>query len=267
MRGRWQMAPVLFLAATLGVSGAHAQPAPETAKALAPTGVLRVGLLMLSYFAVADAAGEVRGVIPDLGRELARRLGVIYQPMRISNPAEMIKAFRDGALDVTFVGITADRAAVFDFGPVAIGIRTSFLVPSSSPIGGIDEVDRTGVRIAVPQRSAQEAKLKTIITKATIIPVAVENPQPAVDMLAAGNADAFSHVVPMLANAQRLLSGSRILPGSYYDVPIAIGYAKGQPPSVAAFAASFVGEMKASGFIARAIERMGANANGLVVAQ
>jgi polar amino acid transport system substrate-binding protein len=261
------VAPTLFLAAALGASGAKTQQASEIARALAPTGALRVGLLMVSYFAVEHPSGEITGVIPDLAKALAGRLGVAYQPVRIRNPVEMIAAFRNRTLDATFIGVTADRAAAFDFGPLAIGIRTSFLVPSSSSIASIDQIDRAGVRIVVPQRSAQEAKLKTILANATMIPVAVENPQPAVDMLVAGKADAFSHVVPMLANAQRLLPGSRILPGSYYDVPIAIGYAKDRPPAVAALAEEFVADMKRSGFIAQAIARMGHAADGLVVAR
>ena len=64
---------------------------------LAPTGKLRLGVLMLSYFAVEDAAsGELAGVIPDLGRELARRLDVPCAPVHIANPQEMIAAFRRG---------------------------------------------------------------------------------------------------------------------------------------------------------------------------
>jgi hypothetical protein len=64
-------------------------------------------------------------------------------------------------------------------------------------------------------------------------------------MLAAGVADAFSHVVPMLAAAQGALPGSRLLPGSYFDVPVAIATAKGRPQA-AAFCRRFVAEAKAS---------------------
>ena len=63
-----------------------------------------------------------------------------------------------------------------------------------------------------------------------MIPVPVETPKPAIELLAAGQADVFSHVVPMLATAQPSLPGSRILPGSYYNVPFAIGYPKAGPP-------------------------------------
>jgi polar amino acid transport system substrate-binding protein len=261
---RFGLTAAIMLGVTMPV---HAQSASaDLAKQLAPTGTLRVGLLMLSYFAVEDeAAGQPKGVMPDLGGEIARRIGVPYQPVRIRNPGEMMEAFRSGAIDTTFIGITPDRAAVFDYGPVVIGIETTFLVPASSTIRSIDEVDRPGVRIVVPQRSAQEGHLKKIITKATMLPVPVETPKPAIELLASGQADVFSHVVPMLASAQPSLPGSRILPGSYYNVPVAVGYPKGRSAEVAEFYKAFVGDVKATGFALRAIERMGTKATGLVV--
>ena len=245
---------------------AGAQPA-DLAKAFAPTGTLRVGVLMVTYFALADPAGGLTGVVPDLGRELARRLGVPAQLVRFDNPIAVIEAFRKGELDVTFIGITADRAAAFDFGPVVLDLQTTYLVPAASPITRIDEIDRPGVRLLVPARSAQEAQLKKTLTQATMISVAVENPKPAVEMLAAGEADAFSHVVPMLVSAQRMLAGSRILPGSYYNVPIAIGFAKDRPAAVKDFAEKFAGDVIKSGFVQQSLDRAGDSVKGVVVHQ
>ena len=122
------------------------------------------------------------------------------------------------------------------------------------------------LRLLVPARSAQEAHLKKTIAKATMISVAVENPKQAVEKLAAGEADAFSHVVPMLVTAQRALPGSRILPGSYYNVPIAIGYAKERPAAVADYAKQFAEDVKKSGFVRQALERAGDSVKGVVVA-
>jgi polar amino acid transport system substrate-binding protein len=239
--------------------------APEVAKAFAPTGTLRVGVLMVTYFALPDQADELKGVVPDLGRELARRLGVPVQLVKHANPVAVIEAFRKGELDATFIGITADRAAAFDYGPVVLDLQTTYLVPAASSINSIDEVDRPGVRLLVPARSAQEAHLKKTLTKATMISVAVENPMPAVEKLAAGEADAFSHVVPMLVSAQRMMAGSRILPGSYYNVPIAIGYAKDRPAAVKDFAAQFATDVKASGFVQQSLDRAGESVKGVVV--
>jgi polar amino acid transport system substrate-binding protein len=174
-------------------------------------------------------------------------------------------AFRGGAIDATFIGITADRAEAMDYGPVVIDLETTFLVPAGSKVASIAEIDQPGLRILVPLRSAQEAHLRTIISKATLINVAVERPQQAVDLIVKGEADAFSHVVPMLASAQPGLPGSRILPGSYYNVPVAVAVAKGRPQAAADAARDFVAEAKASGLVQRAIDR--AKLPGVVVHQ
>jgi polar amino acid transport system substrate-binding protein len=244
---------------------AHAQSIPDDAvRALAPTGKLRVGVLMVWYFALEDqATGQLKGVIPDLGEALARRAGVPVELIKFENPGGVINAFRSGALDATFIGITADRAEAMDYGPTVLDLQTTFLVPAASPVTSIAEIDRDGLRILVPQRSAQEAHLRKIISKATLINVAVETPRAAVDLIAAGKADAFSHVVPMLASAQPDLPGSRILPGSYYNVPVAVAVAKGRAGAAADAARGFVEEAKASGLVQEAIAR--AKLPGVVV--
>jgi polar amino acid transport system substrate-binding protein len=244
----------------------NAQSIAAVAKELAPTGKLRVAVLMLTYFAVEEE-GKLKGWSPDLGVELARRLKVPYELVPIQNPADMIDALSNGKADVTFIGITKDRADAFDFGPVVIGLRTTFLVPSRSSIRTIPDVDQVGVRIVVPARSAQGEHLEKIIKNATLLRVPVETTKPATDLIAEGKAEAFSHVVPMLVAAQASLPGSRILPGSYYDVPIAIGYPKGRSGAAAEFCKKFVEDMKSSGFAKKAISKMGTKAQGVVVAE
>ena len=260
---RFSLLPLALTLAMMGAA-AQAQTASDLGKQFAPTGKLRVGVLMLSYFAVEDG-GTLKGWSPDIGNELARRLNVPAELVPIHNPANMIEAFTSKKIDVAFIGITRERSAAFDFGPVLIGLRTTFLVPASSKIQSIPEIDQPGTRIVVPARSAQGEHLEKILKHATMLRVAVETTAPAVELVKAGKADAISHVVPMLATALPALPGARILPGSYYNVPIAIGYPKGSSAAVADYAKNFVADMKASGFAQKAIDRMGRKADGVVV--
>ncbi len=161
------------------------------ASQLAPTGTLRVAVWMVPYFARIGPGG-LGGIVPDLAAELAQRAGTKLDLVKFENPARIIAAFRDGSLDVTFLGITAERAEAIDFGPVVFEIQTTYLVPADSTIENIAEIDRAGVRIAVPAKSAQEAHLTKTIAAATLLPVPAETPQRAIDMLKAGEADAFS---------------------------------------------------------------------------
>jgi polar amino acid transport system substrate-binding protein len=224
------------------------------ASELAPTGTLRVGVWMVPYFARMQVNGP-HGIIPDLGAELARRLAVKLDLVKFENPARMVAAFSDGSLDVTFVGVTAERAQAIDFGPSVLEIETTYLVPPSSPITSIAEIDRTGIRVAVPANSAQEMYLAKTVTSAMLVPVPPEKPDRAIALLKAGEADAFSHVAPMLAAVKDQLPGSRLLPGSYFNVPIAIGVATGRPRDSADFARAFAEDVKRSGFVQQAIER------------
>ena len=64
----------------IGCAEMRAAPPPEARQALAPTGKLRVGLQLGSpHNVIADSAsGEMKGVAFDLGKELARRIGVPF---------------------------------------------------------------------------------------------------------------------------------------------------------------------------------------------
>ena len=68
----------------------------------------------------------------------------------------------------------------------------------------------------------------------------------------------------MLASVQDRLPGARILPGSYADVPVAIGVAKGRPDETLGYASRFAALAKANGSVQRVIEQTGLA--GIVVA-
>ena len=175
-----------MMVGTVVQAGAQA----DIGRQIAPTGKLRVGVLMLSYFAVEDG-GTLKGWSPELGGELARRAGVPHELVPIHNPAHMIDAFKTGRIDATFIGITKDRSAAFDFGPVLIGLRTTFLVPASSTIRSIG--DRSGRRAPWCRRAAQGEHLERSSPRPPCFACRSETTKPATDLIAAGQADAFSH--------------------------------------------------------------------------
>ena len=71
---------------------------------------LRAALVKIPFLAKPDAAsGQLKGVAPDLAEELARRLGLPYQPMAFEQPNAGIAALRGGAADITFLAPTPER--------------------------------------------------------------------------------------------------------------------------------------------------------------
>ena len=103
---------------------------PEPRLILAPTGVLRAGLYPGTPTSILPDAGsgEPRGVGYDLGKELARRLGVPYEPVVFAKNAEVLAAVKSGEVDVAFTNATAVRARDMDFGPPFLEIELGYLV-------------------------------------------------------------------------------------------------------------------------------------------
>src|SRR5512145_2285264 len=87
-----------LLALLVACPVAHSDPGDRVRGALAPTGKLRVGLLSVPVHAVRDPySGELKGVSHDLGRALADRLGVPFEPTVYPNPAAYLAAGEAGA--------------------------------------------------------------------------------------------------------------------------------------------------------------------------
>jgi polar amino acid transport system substrate-binding protein len=92
-------------------------PGPAVRAELIPTGKLRVGLILSNAVLVTKdpQSGELRGVTIDLGRELAARLGVPFEPVGYANPAKLAESFGSNAWDIAFIAIDPARATVVDF--------------------------------------------------------------------------------------------------------------------------------------------------------
>ena len=123
---------------------------------LAPGGKLRVGLNYGNFLLVLKdgPGGEPRGIAPDLGRELAKRVGVPLEFVRFDQAGKLADAVKDGKCDVGFLGAEPQRANEIAFTVAYLEIPVTFLVPAGSPIKAIADVDRAGVKIAVADRSA-----------------------------------------------------------------------------------------------------------------
>jgi polar amino acid transport system substrate-binding protein len=230
---------------------------------LAPTGRLRVGLNMSNFLLTAKdpATGEISGVAPDLGRELGRRLGVPVELVPYPSPGALADAAQSGAWDVGFLGAEPQRAQEIDFSPAYVEIEATYLVHQDSPLKAIADVDRAGVRIITNERAAYELWLTRNLKHATLI--TEKGPDNAFKRFAAEKFDALAGLRPRLMTDKDKLPGSRVLDGHFTAVQQAAGTPKGRPAG-AAYLKAFIEDVKASGLVARTIEKN--NVRGLTVA-
>jgi polar amino acid transport system substrate-binding protein len=227
---------------------------PDVIAELAPRGVLRVGINMANFLLVSGSgpAGEPEGVAPDLAREIATCLGVTVAYVPFARPGELADAAGSDVWDIGLIAAEPARAEKIAFTAAYAEIEATYLVPAASPLTTIEEVDRRGVRIAVAARSAYDLWLSRHIAHAELIRAGGLNA--AYEQFVADKLDALAGLKPRLLSDVEQLPGARSLDGHFTTVQQAVGTAKGNEAG-AAFLRDFVEEAKASGLVARLIER------------
>ena len=227
---------------------------PEIISELAPTGVLRAGINLSNFLLVTgkSASGDPEGVSPDMARALADRLGVPVKYVSFKSPGELADQAGRGVWDIGLIGAEPQRAETIAFTAAYAEIVATYLVPAGSTLRTIAEVDVPGVRIAVTGRSAYGLWLDRNIKRATL--VRSDTIDSAYEQFVRDKLEALAGLKPRLLSDQEKLPGSRILDGQFTAVQQAIGTAK-KNTAAAAFLRSFVEEAKASGLVARLIER------------
>jgi polar amino acid transport system substrate-binding protein len=221
---------------------------------LAPTGVLRAGINMSNFLLVTGKAanGDPQGVSPDMAAEIARRLGVPLKLVPFKSPGELADMAGKDAWDIGLIGAEPQRAETIAFTPAYVEIEATYLVPAGSPIKSIAEVDRPGVRIAVTGRSAYGLWLDRNIKNAEL--VRSDTLDSALDQFVRDKLDALAGLRPRLLTDVEKLPGARILDGQFSAVQQAVGTARRNSKG-AEFLHTVVEEAKASGLVAKLIER------------
>jgi polar amino acid transport system substrate-binding protein len=223
---------------------------------LAPTGKMRVGINYGNPVLAArdPAGGELRGVAVDLARELGRRVDLPVELVGYDAAGKMVEGLKTGAWDIAFLAVDPGRESEISFTPPYIEIEGTYLVPSGSPLRAIADVDRKGVRIALAAGAAYDLFLSRNLQHAQ--PVRAPDPKAAFELLVAGKVEALAGVKQtMVTNAGRL-PGSRVLDGRFMAIGQALGIPKGRDAG-AQYLREFIEDVKASGLVARAIEKAG----------
>jgi polar amino acid transport system substrate-binding protein len=229
---------------------------PSVRSQLAPTGKLRVGINYGNpVLAKKDSSsGELRGVAVDLAHELGTQSGLAIEVVAFESAGKMFEAVKTGEWDVAFLAIDPGRADEIDFTAAYIEIEGTYLVPSGSPVSTIGDVDRRGVRIGVSAKSAYDLFLSRSIQHADLI--RAPDPNSAFELIVVGKVDVVAGVRQhLVANAEKL-PGSRVLDGRFMAIQQAVGIPKGREDA-AVYLRKFIEDAKASGVVARAIDKAG----------
>jgi polar amino acid transport system substrate-binding protein len=243
----------LFL---LGASPTMSSVSPAIRSDFAPTGTMRVGINHGNLVLAQKNAttGEVKGVAVDMAHELGRRLGVPVELVQFTSAGQMTDALAAGAWDVAFLAREPGRAGEIGFTAPHLLIEGTYLVPAGAAYTRVPEVDRAGVRIAVSEKSAYDHFLTRNIKHATLVRGAGNSA--GLGLLQAGKADVIAGVRQLLLMDQAKLPGSKVLDDRFMVIEQAMGMPRGRDAGLQ-YAKEFIEDVKASGFVARSLEKSG----------
>jgi polar amino acid transport system substrate-binding protein len=230
---------------------------------LAPSGTLRAGINMSNFLLVTGKTpeGDPDGVSPDLAREIGRRLGVPVKLVPFPSPDGLVAAAADNVWDIGNVGAEPQREEKMSFTAAYAEIEATYLVRDDSPLKAVSDVDKKGVSIIVRGGSAYGLWLERNIKNANLI--LTDDGAVARERFLKEKIDAFAGLRTGLLKEVAAHPGLRILPGKFAAVQQAVGTHKRNKAGIA-YLREVVEDAKASGLIARWIEKH--QANGLSVA-
>lgn len=259
MRSFSRIARFLLAIVALSLAACTAQETVSTsqdAAILAPTGKLRVGVYVGSPSSIIEATsiGDSKGVGFDLGKALAARLDVLFEPVIFASNAGVLAAVKSGQVDVTFTNSTTERQLDMDFSETYMDVEKSFLVPRGSSLLSFAELGRPGVRIGVSAGSSTAEELRPLYPNAILIQVSTL--AHAQQMLGSGQIDAFATNDAILFQLSDGLGGSRVLAGHWGMEHFAAAIPKGRQQALP-YLRRFIKEVQSEGLVSQAIKRAG----------
>jgi polar amino acid transport system substrate-binding protein len=227
---------------------------PAIRQAFMPSGRLRASInLGNPILAGRDERGQAQGVSVDLAREFGRRLGAEVELVVFDTAGKSVDAVAGEQADIGFFAIDPKRGEHIVFTAPYVLIEGAYLVREDSPLQANDEVDRAGRRVVVGAGSAYDLYLTRELKQAQILR-APSSPA-VVPHFLQEQADVAAGVKQQLQADAARLGNLRLLPGRFMVIRQAMGCPRSRGPEAAAALASFVEDMKASGFVAEALAR------------
>lgn len=237
-------------------SNASLSPQEDVVKRLAPQGVLRVGLYEGSptSFLRGQSEKDHRGLGYELGAQLAKELGVPYEPVIYAKNADVFDGMKKGEVQILFTNATPERALQFEFTNYFLRVEQSYLVRAGSSIKKISDIDQLGVKIGVSVGSTSQKFLSKELKNAEILPI--KSLADAELQLRRGVIDAFATNKSILYALSDKLPGSAVLDGAWGYEQFSAGVTKDNHV-VIDYLNTFVKRQVDSGFVTNLIKRSG----------
>ena len=222
---------------------------------LAPGGVLRAAINFGNPVLAQQAAdGSPQGVSVQLAVALAQELGVPLEMITFDAAGKVFAALEQGAWSVAFLAIEPVRAEQIAFSEPYVAIEGTYLVAADSAFKAVDELDRSGLRLAVGKGAAYDLYLSRTLQQAEL--VRTDTSAGAVDLYLEQGLDAAAGVRQPLEKFAAAHPEYRVLDGAFTSIRQAMAVPL-ERTAGADYVQRFIAERKQSGFVRQALDQTG----------
>jgi polar amino acid transport system substrate-binding protein len=224
---------------------------------IAPTGKFRVGMNGNNEtLVIRNADGTVSGLATDLGRFIAGKLGVPYEPVVYESSTPFTASFGKSDWEIIITGKNAVVAKLVDFSSDLFLIEYVYLAAPGREFAGPGDVDRPGIRIAVPRNASADGVLSKTLKSAELVRMDGDS-NAAIEFLRAGKADLYASSINNLQAMAERMPGAKIV-GAFYTVTFAVAMRPGLSAAAQSRLTQMVDEAKAAGIVRKGLEHAGA---------
>jgi polar amino acid transport system substrate-binding protein len=217
---------------------------------IAPRGKIRIGTIGIEV---------VGGVAQPVGKFIADRLGLPFEPIVYVTPEAWAGSFGKGEWDLAIGPRAVAPGGMSDVVSDLWLVDLIYLAAPEREFADTTQIDRPGVKIGVIKGSPSDRYLTRTLKSAQLVRIALSPNIVAdtVEMLRNGKAVLFGADSGVVYAAAKELPGAKILPGVFSTVQQTMLLPKGRSAAAQAKFAELAAEAKRTGVVQKAIERRG----------
>ena len=217
-------------------------------KKIAPTGVLRIGVNMSNFLLVnsKDKLGVIDGVSPGIGKKLAKELNISFEIVQFANPGLLADAVDNNEWDIGNIASEKERGKTIDFSDPYVNIDANFLFREEDNFKNNNDIDQSGIKIAVFERSAYDLWLTENFKKAELI--RVNSIEESHNLFKENKVNILAGLKPKLIDEMKKNNNYEMIQSPFTYIKQSIGIKKGNP-EVLDFINKFISNNIKEGYI------------------
>ena len=193
-----------------------------------------------------DANGLPDGVSPDIGKKLAKELNVNCKLVQFERPGLLADAVDEDRWDIGNIAYEKERGKTIDFSDPYVNIDANFIFRNKYNFKSNEEINSSGIKIAVVERSAYDLWLSDNFKNAELIKVKTIDSSH--KLFREGSVDVLAGLKPKLLEELEINDDFKIISNPFTFIKQSVGIKKGNP-EILEFLNDFISKLIKEGYV------------------